>query len=188
MKVDNLINVLLVLLVAGLAVSCNAQKESSREGGETMSIELTSSAFEHEGMIPVKYTCDGEDMSPPLSWSGIPEEVETIALIADDPDAPGKTWVHWVLFNLPADMTSMDENMSTEATLKNGALQGITDFGRHGYGGPCPPGGTHRYFFKIYALDTTLNLDSTARKSDVVKAMDGHILAKGELMGRYQRQ
>ncbi|MBS1271579.1 MAG: hypothetical protein MAGBODY4_00711 [Candidatus Marinimicrobia bacterium] len=153
-----------------------------------MSIKLTSSAFEQGGMIPVKHTCDGEDVSPPLSWSGIPDSAESLALIADDPDAPGQTWVHWVLFNLLAEVTSLDENLSTEATLENGAIQGITDFGSHGYGGPCPPGGTHRYFFKIYALDTTLNLDSNTRKSDVVKAMDGHILAKGELVGKYSRQ
>jgi len=178
----------MILLVTGWVVSCYAQKRSSTKGGEAVSINLTSSAFESGEMIPTKYTCDGRDVSPPLSWSGIPDSAESIALIADDPDAPGKTWVHWVLFNLPADVTSLEENVSKEATLENGAVQGITDFGRHGYGGPCPPGGTHRYFFKIYALDTALDIDSNVSKSDVVNAMDGHILAKGKLMGKYQRQ
>ncbi|MCF7803052.1 MAG: YbhB/YbcL family Raf kinase inhibitor-like protein [Candidatus Marinimicrobia bacterium] len=153
-----------------------------------MSIKIVSSAFEQEGMIPKKYTCDGADVSPPLEWSGVPDAAESIVLIADDPDAPGKTWVHWVLFNLPVEVTSLGEGVPKEATLKNGAIQGITDFGSNGYGGPCPPGGIHRYFFKVYALDNTLDLDSTARKADVINTMDGNVLAKGELMGKYERQ
>ena len=153
-----------------------------------MAVTLSSSVFDEGEMIPSKYTCDGDDVSPPLQWSGVPDDAESLALICDDPDAPGKTWVHWVLFNLPPDTTSLEEEFPTDERLENGILQGITDFGRHGYGGPCPPGGTHRYYFKLYALDTTLDLGPDAKKSDVVGAMDGHILAEGQMMGKYQRQ
>ncbi len=109
-----------------------------------MEIIITSSAFEHDALIPPKYTCDGDDISPPLQWDVVPEGTKSIALISDDPDAPMGTWVHWVLFNLPADTTQLHENIPPEKTLLNGAKQGITDFGRIGYGGPCPPSGTHR--------------------------------------------
>ena len=152
-----------------------------------MAIEVSSSAFNEGEPIPSQYTCDGKDISPQLKWSGVPDEAKSIALIADDPDAPGKTWVHWVLFNLPPETTSLDENMPGDVELENGAKQGITDFGDHGYGGPCPPGGTHRYFFKVYALDTELDLNSDVQKDDVVSAMDGHILAEGQLMGTYTK-
>ena len=152
-----------------------------------MAIEVTSSAFNEGDSIPTQYTCDGKDISPPLKWTGVPDEAKSIALIADDPDAPGKTWVHWVLFNLPPETTSLNENMPDDAELENGAKQGINDFDDHGYGGPCPPGGTHRYFFKVYALDTELDLGSDAGKDDVVSAMDGHILAEGQLMGTYTK-
>ena len=152
-----------------------------------MAIEVSSSAFNEGESIPSQYTCDGKDISPQLKWSGVPDEARSIALIADDPDAPGKTWVHWVLFNLPPETTSLDENMPGDVELENGAKQGITDFGDHGYGGPCPPGGTHRYFFKVYALDTELDLNSDVQKDDVVSAMDGHILAEGQLMGTYTK-
>ncbi|MGD2095366.1 MAG: YbhB/YbcL family Raf kinase inhibitor-like protein [Phycisphaerales bacterium] len=153
-----------------------------------MEIKITSSAFQKDGMIPSKYTCDGADISPPLQWDAVPEGTKSIALINDDPDAPMGTWVHWVLYNLPADTKELAENIPPEETLPNGAKQGITDFGRIGYGGPCPPGGTHRYFFKIYALDTQLALEAGASKSQLLKAMKGHILVQGELMGKYKRQ
>ncbi len=153
-----------------------------------MAIAIKSSAFEHEGMIPSKFTCDGADVSPPLEWTGVPEDVDSLVLISDDPDAPGKTWVHWVLFNLSPEVSSLEEDMPKDKKLDSGAVQGVTDFGRNGYGGPCPPGGTHRYFFKLYALDTTLDLGPSAKKSDVVKAMEGHVLAEGQLMGKYARQ
>jgi Raf kinase inhibitor-like YbhB/YbcL family protein len=153
-----------------------------------MEIKITSSAFQQEGMIPSKYTCDGADVSPPLQWDEIPEDTKSIALINDDPDAPMGTWVHWALYNLPADTKELAENIPPEETLPNGAKQGITDFGRIGYGGPCPPSGTHRYFFKIYALDSQLELESGANKNQLLKAMEGHILAQGELMGKYKRQ
>jgi len=153
-----------------------------------MQIEIKSSAFEEGGMIPPKYTCDGADVSPPLSWTSVPEGTKTIALICDDPDAPMGTWVHWVLFNLPADVKELPENVPSEKNLDNGAMQGTNDFGNIGYGGPCPPGGTHRYYFKFYALDTEVNLQGGATKKELLKAMEGHILAEGQLMGRYKRQ
>lgn len=153
-----------------------------------MAITVRSSVFDNEGMIPSKYTCDGADISPPLEWTGVPDDAESLVLISDDPDAPGKTWVHWVLFNLPPEVSSLEEHMPKDKELGNGAIQGVTDFGRNGYGGPCPPGGTHRYFFKLYALDTTLDLGPSAKKSDVVDAMEGHVLAEGQLMGKYARQ
>ncbi len=153
-----------------------------------MDIKITSSAFEEGGLIPPKYTCDGDDISPPLQWDAVPESTKSIALISDDPDAPMGTWVHWVLYNLPADTKELAENIHPDNTLPNGARQGTTDFGRIGYGGPCPPSGTHRYFFKIYALDTELDLAAGAAKSDLINAMIGHILAEGQLMGKYKRQ
>jgi Raf kinase inhibitor-like YbhB/YbcL family protein len=153
-----------------------------------MDIKITSSAFDEGGLIPPKYTCDGADISPPLQWEAVPEGTKSIAIISDDPDAPMGTWVHWVLYNLPADTTELTENIPPDENLSNGAKQGITDFRRIGYGGPCPPGGTHRYFFKIYALDTELDLAPRAHKSDLVSAMEGHLLAQGQLMGKYKRQ
>ena len=153
-----------------------------------MSIQVTSSAFEDGGVIPAKYTCDGEDISPPLQWDAVPEGTKSIALICDDPDAPIGTFVHWVLFNLPADTKELAEGIPKGTTLPNGAQQGTSDFGRIGYGGPCPPSGTHRYFFRIYALDTQLDLAPGARKPDLLNAMQGHILAQGQLMGKYKRR
>ena len=157
------------------------------KGGENMAIKISSTAFENGGNIPVKYTCDGEDVSPPLSWEGIPQEAVSLALICDDPDAPMGTWVHWVLFNIPRDMKGLPEDVPSQPTLDNGAVHGINDFRNYGYGGPCPPGGTHRYFFKLYALDTRLGLKPGATKAQLLDAMEGHVLAQGELMGKYSR-
>ncbi len=139
-------------------------------------------------MIPAKYTCDGVNISPPLQWDAAHERTRSIALICDDPDAPMGTWVHWVLFNLPGETTSLGENVPADKTLANGARQGTNDFRKIGYGGPCPPGGTHRYYFKIYTLDTQLDLQAGANKQQLVKAMQGHILAEGRLIGKYKRQ
>jgi len=152
-----------------------------------MEIKITSSAFEDGGMIPAKYTCDGADVSPPLRWDAVPEGTKSIALICDDPDAPMGTWVHWVLFNLPAEVNELAENIPADKILPNGARQGVSDFGRIGYGGPCPPSGTHRYFFKIYALGIELGLEAGANKRQLLKAMEGHILAQGQLIGKYKR-
>ncbi len=153
-----------------------------------MEIRIASSAFEDGGLIPAKYTCDGADISPPLQWDAVPEGTGSIALICDDPDAPVGTFVHWVLFNLPAETKELPENMPADKSLPNGAGQGTTDFGRIGYGGPCPPSGTHRYFFKIYALDAEVDLVAGAGKRDLLRAMEGHILAQGQLIGKYKRQ
>ena len=152
-----------------------------------MDIKVSSEAFEEGGMIPAKYTCDEDDISPPLAWDSVPEGTKTLALICDDPDAPMGTWVHWVLFNLPVDISELPGNVPPERELESGAKQGTNDFGRIGYGGPCPPGGTHRYYFKLYALDAELDLEAGARKPKLLEAMEGHILAKGQLMGRYSR-
>jgi len=151
-------------------------------------MKLISSAFKEGEMIPSKYTCDGPDVSPPLEWSDAPAGTKSFALISDDPDAPVGTWVHWVIFNIPANEHKLEENVPKTEVLKNGARQGKNDFGRLGYGGPCPPGGTHRYFFKLYALDRELDLRPGATKRDLLKAMEGHVLAEAYLMGKYKRR
>ncbi len=153
-----------------------------------MGIKITSSAFEDGGLIPLKYTCDGEDISPPLQWDPVPDGTASIAVICDDPDAPMGTWVHWVLFNLPADTKELAENFPDDETVPDGTRQGITDFGSTGYGGPCPPSGTHRYFFKIYALDKKIELATIADKAKLLEAMEGHIIGQGQLLGKYKRQ
>lgn len=152
-----------------------------------MPLELTSDAFAQEEAIPRKYTCDGQDISPPLSWSDPPEGTESFALICDDPDAPMGTWVHWVLFNIPADKRTLPEGIPAKDQLSDGSLHARNSWKRRDYGGPCPPSGTHRYFFKLYALDATLDLKAGATKKQVLRAMEGHILAQAELMGTYSR-
>jgi Raf kinase inhibitor-like YbhB/YbcL family protein len=147
-----------------------------------MTIQLTSSAFKEGEAIPRRYTCDGENLSPALSWSGVPQGTASLALIVDDPDAPAGTWVHWVLADLPVDLPGLPES------APGSGVEGVNGFRKTGYGGPCPPrGSTHRYYFKLYALDKTLGLKTGMSKADVEKAMQGHILAQGQLMGRYSR-
>lgn len=153
-----------------------------------MTLNVTSIAFSHNGMIPVRYTADGADVSPPLAWQGVPADAKSIALICDDPDAPMGTWVHWLVWNIPPTKTGLDENVPPDAVLKDGIRQGTTDFNQIGYGGPAPPSGTHRYFFKVYALDTMLDLPADSVKQELEEAMEGHILAKGELVGKYARK
>ena len=153
-----------------------------------MEIKITSTAFEDGGMIPQKYTCDDIDVSPPLAWGSVPDGTKSLALICDDPDAPVGTWVHWVIFNIPANINELPENVPPQKILESGAKQGMSDFRRIGYGGPCPPGGTHRYYFKLYALDTELNIEAGITKAELLKAMEGHILAEGQLMGKYKRR
>ncbi|PSP18399.1 MAG: YbhB/YbcL family Raf kinase inhibitor-like protein [Cyanobacteria bacterium QS_8_64_29] len=150
-------------------------------------MKLESSAFGPEGTIPIKYSCDGEDISLPLSWQGVPEGTQSLALICDDPDAPGMTFVHWLIYNLPAEVQQLPENVPNRERLESGALQGENNFGKVGYGGPCPPGGTHRYFFRLYALDGMLDLGAGISRDRLERAMEGHILAQAELMGRYSR-
>ena len=164
-----------------------AEKGHEQTRDTKMDIKVNSTAFQEGGMISAKHTCDGANVSPPVEWSGIPANAKTIALIADDPDAPGKTWVHWVVFDIPAGAKSLPENVLPQETIAGGGKQGTNDFRKVGYGGPCPPSGTHRYYFKVYALDTELGLDSKTTKDPLLKAMEGHILAQGQLMGRYKR-
>ncbi|MDX6497848.1 MAG: hypothetical protein QOG23_1108 [Blastocatellia bacterium] len=150
-------------------------------------ITVTSIAFKEGQSIPAPYTCDGVNISPPLEWTGVPKTATTVAIIVDDPDAAAGTWVHWVLYNLPADNIGVVENVPASENLKAGGFQGKNDFGKFGYSGPCPPSGTHRYFFKIYALDSDLPLKAGATKADVIKAMEGHIVLQGQLIGTYRR-
>ncbi len=152
-----------------------------------MTFSLVSPAFEPGGMIPSEYTCDGADISPPLECQNIPPDTKSLALICDDPDAPVGTWVHWVLYNWPASEARFPENIPPKKELENGAQQGINDFRKIGYGGPCPPAGTHRYFFKLYALDNFLRLPPGVTKVQLLKAMEGHILLEAQLVGRYKR-
>jgi Raf kinase inhibitor-like YbhB/YbcL family protein len=160
----------------------------SQEEGQEVPFELTSAAFAHEQPIPVKHTCDGEDISPPLQWSDPPAGTQSFALIADDPDAPMGTWVHWVLYNLPSEARALPEAVPSDADLPDGSRHGENSWRRTDYGGPCPPSGTHRYFFKLYALDKVLDLGAGATKDQLLQAMDEHILAQTELMGTYTRQ
>lgn len=158
------------------------------EGTEPSTLELTSTAFSQGAEIPEKYTCDGVDVSPPLSWSSPPEGTESLALIMDDPDAPMGTWVHWVVYDIPPDRGSLPEGVPADEPLSDGSLQGKNGWQRDGYGGPCPPSGSsHRYVFTLYALDTELGLEAGATKGSVLDAMDGHVLAQGELIGTYTR-
>ncbi len=151
-------------------------------------MELTSSAFSAGEMIPKKYTCDDVDISPPLKWQKAPAGTVSFALIADDPDAPMGTWVHWVLFNIPAGTTELPEAFPAKEKFADGAIHGKNDFGKFGYGGPCPPGGTHRYFFKLYALKIKLDLKPGAAEKNVMSAMQNNILSECRLMGKYKRQ
>jgi len=152
-------------------------------------MQLTSSAFKTSTAIPKQFTCEGKNVSPPLTWTGTPTNVKSFALIADDPDAPSGTWVHWVVYDLPATTTELPEDTPKSQLIPGNAKQGITDFKQVGYGGPCPPPGKpHRYFFKLYALDEMLNLKPGATKKDIEKAMSGHILATAELVGTYERK
>lgn len=154
-----------------------------------MTIQVSSTAFAENETIPKKHTCDGEDVSPPLAWTGVPEGTQSLTLIADDPDAPGGTFVHWVIYELPPGLNGLPEGVAKTGSLEGGGLQGINGFRKIGYNGPCPPRGTtHRYYFKLYALDAKLNLKEGATKTDLEKAMKGHILAQGQVMGRYGRK
>jgi Raf kinase inhibitor-like YbhB/YbcL family protein len=142
-------------------------------------LRITSTAFNANQSVPVKYTCEGKDINPPIDVDGIPEKAHSLALIVDDPDAPGKTWVHWVVWNMPVTHHIKENSVPGE--------QGLNDFKRIAWGGPCPPSGTHRYFFKVYALDTLLELSAKSTKKDLEQAMGEHILAYGELIGLYKK-
>lgn len=176
---------LLLLLV--LVPACRGPETvtPTEEKEGAMTFKLTSTAFTHGATIPQLYTCDGEDLSPPLAWSGAPAGTQSFALICDDPDAPVGVWDHLILFNIPAATSALPEGV---AERTDGSLYGKNSWRRLDYGGPCPPSGTHRYFFKLYALDTTLSLKAGASKREVERAMEGHILAQTELMGAFTRR
>ena len=158
-------------------------------GSEAMAFRVESPAFQEKEKFPALYTCDGKDSSPPLAWFEVPQGTKGFALIADDPDAPIGTWVHWVVYNIPLDTQELGEGVAKDEVLANGAKQGMTDFRRVGYGGPCPPpGAEHRYVFKLYALDTSsLNVQTPATKADLLMAMNGHVLAEAKTVGLYKR-
>ena len=184
---------LLVLLLTALivfsssAVAC-AEETPALEKEVEMALLISSTAFKEGDKIPVKYTCDGQDISPPLVWGEPPQRTQALALIVDDPDAPGGVFTHWVLFNVPATARQLEEDIPPQERVQNGALQGKNDFGRIGYGGPCPPPGpAHRYRFTLYALDKLLDIKPSVSKKQVLDAMKGHILAQGQLVGTYQR-
>lgn len=151
-------------------------------------IQLESPAFPENGMIPSRYACDGGDVSPPLKWSGAPPGVKSFALMIEDPDAPSGLWVHWLVYNIPPDTKEIPEGASSARRLPKGAAEGMTSGHTTAYGGPCPPSGTHRYFLRLYALDSPLALKPGATRSQVLDAMRGHVLAEGELMAKYSHK
>ena len=176
-----------VLLLSGLLLSSYPPAKAS-EGR----MQLLSPSFTAQGSIPQKYTCEGTDTSPPLSWTGVPPSAKSLALIVDDPDAPDPnapklTWVHWVVYNLPPQTTALAESPAGKS-LPQGAREGLNDWNKTGYGGPCPPIGRHRYFFKLYALDVVLPNLGRLSKADLLKAMEGHVVGNAELVGTYEKR
>jgi len=178
-----------VLLLLGCG-SKNENKPIEKETNQDniMELKLNSSAFEEGGMIPEEFTCDGDNVSPELSWSGAPAETKSFALICEDPDAPAGIWIHWVIYNIPGSEKGLHEGVSADKKLYNGTMQGLNSSGETGYDGPCPPVGTHRYYFKLYALDTILNIEGNVTKDVLLDAMKGHIIAQGQLMAKYTRK
>jgi Raf kinase inhibitor-like YbhB/YbcL family protein len=181
----------LLLLIPALLESGPMIQAVDAEENKAMTLKLTSTAFAHDGAIPTIHTCQGQDVSPPLAWTGVPANAKSLVLIVDDPDAPDPaapkmTWVHWVLYNIPPSASGLPQGVSPKE-LPAGTLQGTSDFQRTGYGGPCPPIGRHRYFHKLYALDAVVPDLKKPRKQDVEKAMKGHIIEQAVLIGTYQK-
>jgi Raf kinase inhibitor-like YbhB/YbcL family protein len=189
-----------VLLILCMTQGCRRRELPASENSDRLTIELRSSAFADGAAIPRTFTCDASDRSPPLEWSGVPASARALALICDDPDAPRGTWSHWVVFNIPVQIKSLGEGIPRDEIIPAAAMegsppsasdveaiQGKNAFGNTGYGGPCPPAGTHRYFFRLYALDAKLDLGHSATRKDVLKAIEGRVLAEGRLMGKYRR-
>jgi Raf kinase inhibitor-like YbhB/YbcL family protein len=192
--------VVAVFLFASATAGCGHSDPLPPENPDKLTIRLRSSAFADGAAIPSAFTCDGSDHSPPLEWSGVPDSAQTLVLICDDPDAPGRTWSHWVVFNLPAEIRALKAIIPPDQTITATSMEGLSlpggdgdarqgknDFGNPGYGGPCPPSGVHRYFFRLYALDAKLDLGALATRADVLIAIKGRVLAEGRLMGKYQR-
>ena len=185
----------LILILILLSAGCKMKAEQSQVNNSTDTIltktimTITSTAFQNDSAIPQKFTCQGEDISPALAWSGAPAETQCFALLCEDPDAPGGTYIHWVAYNIPSTERGLTENFPKRDKLPNGTRQGINDFKQMGYGGPCPPPGkAHRYYFKLYALDAQINIPGEATRDQLLNAMHGHILAEGETMGTYMRK
>jgi Raf kinase inhibitor-like YbhB/YbcL family protein len=191
LKIKEVLSVVCVIIAFSIAiVACQSQSQATvTQTGENMQkIQLTSAAFQEGEPIPVQYTCDGTNISPPLAWAGIPGGTNSLAMIVDDPDAPGRTWVHWVVYQISPDLMGLPEGLVNYSNAGGIGTAGKNDFNKLGYGGPCPPKGKpHRYFFKLYALDTDLELQQGATKTQLEAAMQGHILAQGQLMGTYGR-
>lgn len=175
--------ILIILFLLLFIIGCKQQEKETKEVTQIGNLKLTSPAFQNNQHIPDEYTCNGPNINPELHIEGIPEKTKTLALVVNDPDAPSGSWIHWLLFNIPLSTTKIAKN-----SVPQNAIQGLNDFNKNNYGGPCPPSGTHRYFFKLYALDTTLNLDKTAKAEDLEKAMQGHILEETDLIGLYSQK
>jgi Raf kinase inhibitor-like YbhB/YbcL family protein len=178
---ENLMRAVIVFLVPALLM-ISSSGATGKEGKKMGEFRISSPAFENSGTIPSRYTCDDIDVNPPLLIENVPSDAKSLALIVDDPDAPVGTWVHWVVWNLDPSLSEIREN-----SVPKGGTEGINDFRKHAYGGPCPPSGTHRYFFKLYALDTKLDIAGHSEKAHVEKAIKGHIIAQTQLMGTYRR-
>jgi len=186
----------ILILIAVLFLLYGFERENktvlAQKGDEKMAtgngLTVTSTAFKESEMMPSKYTCDGQNISLPLKWHNAPDGTKSFALISDDPDAPMGIWVHWVMWNIPAEKNELHENMPQTKETADGARQGLNSSHLYGYTGPCPPSGTHRYYFKIYALDTKLQLTNDVTKSKLLEAMEGHILEESFLMGKYKRK
>lgn len=173
----------IIFFVLTIFISFLVSIAMSKEGFKMGELKVSSSAFENNGNIPRKYTCDGMDVNPPLIIENVPTEARSLALIIDDPDAPMGTWVHWVVWNIDPKISEIKED-----TVPKGSVQGINDFRKHEYGGPCPPSGTHRYFFKLYALNALLDLSLNSLKADLERVMKGHVIAQAQVIGLYRRK
>jgi Raf kinase inhibitor-like YbhB/YbcL family protein len=187
-RLGRCIGPLFTVLLFLLLTACGSTSPEPAAPAPAARFDLNSPVFSQAEAISPRHSCDGEDISPPLQWGDPPAGTQSLVLICDDPDAPGGTWVHWLLYNIPADSRALDENVAPEETLPDGSRQGKNSWGRTSYGGPCPPSGTHRYFFRLYALDTVLELPTRVDKESLLEAMEGHILGQAELMGTYTRE
>lgn len=188
MRLTTLATLLLAVLTAA-GIACGPSRPSGKEAKPAMTMQLSSPSFADGASIPVQFTCQGADLSPALNWSAPPEGTASLALICDDPDAPAGTWVHWVVYNLPPTVRSLPEGVPKSQEVPGGGLQGLNDFRKVGWGGPCPPpGGPHRYFFRLYALKAPLPLPPGASRAQLDRAMQGQILGTGQLMGTYRRR
>jgi len=187
MAKETFVTILALLLLGSCGSGGGNAARNETTGGTPMTMQLTSRAFSNDAMIPAQFTCTGEDISPPLAWSGIPEGTKSLALTVDDPDAPSKVFTHWVMWGIPPTEYGLTENVAPQPTLPSGARQGRNDFNKIGYGGPCPPSGTHHYQFHIYALKSTISLQPGASKQDLLDAMKGNVLDEGELVGLYHK-